>query len=134
MNENVSKESQERYWLESATHDLEAAEALFSSGRNDWCLFIGHLVIEKTIKALVVRRTGLNPPRTHNLVTLAETAGLALSEEQRHLLLEITDFNIETRYPDYKQSFYGICTREFAEKYFTEIKKVRSWLLSQMKQ
>jgi HEPN domain-containing protein len=39
------------YWLDSANNDLGAAEQLFLSARYDWCLFIGHLVTEKTLKA-----------------------------------------------------------------------------------
>jgi HEPN domain-containing protein len=35
------------YWIDSADHDLETAESLFTAGRYDWCLFISHTVIEK---------------------------------------------------------------------------------------
>lgn len=65
---------------------------------------------------------------------LAETAGLNLNNYQKQLLLEITDFNLEARYPDYKKSFYHLCTGEFAGKYFEEIKGLRTWLLSLRKQ
>ncbi|MEK6590568.1 MAG: hypothetical protein AABZ11_07805 [Nitrospinota bacterium] len=30
------------YWLKSAAHDMEVAEALFQNQRYDWFLFIGH--------------------------------------------------------------------------------------------
>jgi len=43
------------YWLKSASHDMEVAKALFLNQKYDWCLFIGHLVIEKTLKAFYVR-------------------------------------------------------------------------------
>ena len=43
-----------KYWLESAEHDLQTAETLFANGRYDWCLFLAHLVLEKTLKALFV--------------------------------------------------------------------------------
>ena len=39
------------YWLKSAGHDLESAETLFEQKRYDWCLFLGHLVIENMLKA-----------------------------------------------------------------------------------
>ena len=42
------------YWLKSAAHDLKAAETLFEHQRYDWCLFLGHLVIEKILKAFYV--------------------------------------------------------------------------------
>jgi HEPN domain-containing protein len=40
-----------KYWLNSADHDLDTAESLFSTGKYDWCLFLGHLVLEKGLKA-----------------------------------------------------------------------------------
>ncbi len=43
------------YWFESATHDLEVAETLFKNRKYDWCLFIGHLVLEKVLKEFYVR-------------------------------------------------------------------------------
>ncbi len=122
------------YWLNSAAHDLDVAETLFQNEKYDWCLFIGHLVIEKVLKAFCVRDIGKSPPRVHNLLNLAEKTTLNLSEEQKQLLGEITRFNIEARYPDYKQDFYKLCTKEFTEEYFVKIKEMYKWLLSQMKQ
>jgi HEPN domain-containing protein len=43
------------YWLKSAEHDLQSAETLFQHQRYDWCLFLGHLIIEKVLKAFFVR-------------------------------------------------------------------------------
>ena len=39
------------YWIKSAKHDLDVAETLFQNGKYDWCLYIAHLVLEKTLKA-----------------------------------------------------------------------------------
>ena len=62
-----------KYWLNSADHDLDTAESLFSAGKYDWCLFLGHLVLEKGLKAIYVKdRENRMPPKTHNLVKLAE--------------------------------------------------------------
>ncbi|MBF0102469.1 MAG: HEPN domain-containing protein [Desulfobacterales bacterium] len=56
-----------------ADHDLDTAEILFASGKYDWCLFLGHLVLEKGLKSIYVRDNQNNlPPRTHNLLKLAE--------------------------------------------------------------
>ena len=37
------------YWLASAAHDLATAETLFQYKHYDWCLFLGHLTIEKML-------------------------------------------------------------------------------------
>jgi HEPN domain-containing protein len=122
------------YWLKSADHDLDTAEALFLARKYDWCLFLGHLVIEKGLKAIYVKdNQNQLPPRTHNLLKLAESTTLALSDEQIMLLNDVNSFNLEVRYPDYKHEFYRQCTREFTESYFTQIKGQYKWIKSQIK-
>ena len=121
------------YWLSSAAHDLEAAEVLFQKEKYDWCLFIGHLVLEKVLKSFYVRDNQELPPWIHNLVRLAEHTQLSLTEAQRQFLADVNDFNIEARYPDIKQRFYRICTREFTQEQFSKIKEMYGWLLSRMK-
>ena len=111
------------YWRESAAHDMEAAQTLFKNQKYDWCLFVGHLVIEKVLKAIYVRDKKA-PPWIHNLVRLAENTTLQLSEEQLMFLANVNDFNIESRYPDYKFSFYKTCTKEFTEEQFTRIQEM----------
>lgn len=127
----MTLEEHAKYWLESAQHDLSVAEQLFLSGKYDWCLFIGQLVIEKTLKAIfVINNQNRIPPKTHNLLKLAELSRLALSQEQELFLDTINDFNIEVRYPEYKKEFYKTCTKEFAEDYFNKIVDVQKWLKS----
>jgi len=50
----MTQEEHIKYWIDSAEHDLDTANSLFSSGKYDWCLFISHLVLEKLIKAFYV--------------------------------------------------------------------------------
>lgn len=129
----MDKKERIGYWLNSAAHDLDVAETLFQNEKYDWCLFIGHLVIEKALKAFYVRDNEEHPPKIHNLPRLAERTTLPLSDKQRQFLIDVNDFNLETRYPDQKYSFYQLCTKEFTEDYFTKIKGFYQWLLSQMK-
>ena len=122
-----------KYWLDSAKNDLAAAEQLFSANKFDWCLFIGHLIVEKTLKAyFVYRNNNKIPPKTHNLLRLAEQSDLTLSEEQKLFLDQVGDFNLEVRYPEYRKEFYKICTKDFTDNYFTKIKEFSSWLESQI--
>jgi HEPN domain-containing protein len=121
------------YWLKSAEHDLESAETLFQHQRYDWCLFVGHLIIEKVLKAFFVRDNPKVPvPKIHNLIRLAGQTQLQLTSEQQDLLLEINQFNLKTRYPDYKFEFYKKCTLKFTQISFTKIKELYQWLLQQM--
>lgn len=123
-----------RYWLNSADHDLDTAESLFSAGKFDWCLFLGHLVLEKGLKAFYVKdNQNRMPPKTHNLVKLAEKTTIPLNDELKLFLDEVNDFNLEVRYPEYRQEFYKSCTKEFAEEYFDKIKEQYKWIKSLLK-
>jgi HEPN domain-containing protein len=59
---------------------------LFEKGDYSWSLFIGHLVMEKLLKAYYVHQEDITPPFIHDLVRLSEKAGLPLSEEQKDIL------------------------------------------------
>ena len=118
-----------RFWLDSADHDLEAAESLLVSGKFDWCLFLGHLVLEKALKAAYVRdNDNQMPPRTHNLVKIAEATKLTIDENTRVFLDEVTAFNLEVRYPDYRKDFFKRCTLDFSEDKLSQIKEFLQWL------
>jgi len=88
--ETVKIEEHIKYWLDSANNDLDAANSLFSSEKYDWCLFVGHLVLEKTLKAFyVLNNENAIPPKTHNLLKLADSANIELSKEQIIFLDEV---------------------------------------------
>lgn len=121
----MTKDEHIQYWLESAEHDLETSNTLFEVDKYDWSLFIGHLVIEKLLKAVFVKNNDNKiPPKLHNLVRLAELSLIEIDEERKILLDKINDFNIEVRYPEYKNEFYKICTREYAQENINHIKGV----------
>ncbi|MBT3878979.1 MAG: HEPN domain-containing protein [Candidatus Scalindua sp.] len=128
------KEEHIKYWLESAQHDLESAKTIFNSKRYDWCLFVGHLALEKILKAIFVERNDNKmPPKMHNLVRLAELSGIELDKDQKFNLDKINDFNIQIRYPDYKLEFYKRCSAEFTSEYFGKIEEFYKWFRSLLK-
>ena len=47
----MTVDEQIEYWIKIAEHDLPAAEHLLESGYYVWCLFIGHLILEKNLKS-----------------------------------------------------------------------------------
>lgn len=127
----MTKEDHIRYWCESARHDLETAVDIYNAGKYDWCLFVGHLALEKIIKAVYVdRNDNLIPPKSHNLVRLAELSNIEMEDEKKLSLDKINDFNLQTRYPDYKLSFYKRCDASFAEVNLNKIKELFSWFNS----
>lgn len=129
----MNKEDIIKYWLDASEIDYKAMNNLFESKDFVWSLFIGHLVIEKILKALVVINDKDPIPKIHDLNKLAELTIVELNEDRKYLFDIITSFNIEARYPDYKKEFYKKCDFEFTSKYINEIKEIRLWLLDQLK-
>ena len=121
------------YWINSSEVDFRAMENLFENGHYVWALFLGHLVLEKLLKAYHVKNVNIEIPHIHDLTKIAEQANLVLSEEEKDSLDEVTTFNIKARYPDYKSRFFRKATREFTESYVTKIKEFRKWLLGKIK-
>lgn len=132
MLEKKVRQKQIEYWIASAQHDLSVAETLFQNGKYDWCLFLAHLVLEKTFKALYVQNIGKLAPRIHDLVRIADMAKMELKEETLEFLDAVNTFNISTRYPDEKFKFYKLCTVEFTETHFNQIKEIYKCLLQKI--
>ena len=121
------------FWVETAENDYKTMLNLFESKDYHWSLFMGHLVIEKLLKALYVKNKNGNIPRTHDLLRLAEKAVIDTTEDQKDDLDFITTFNIRARYPDYKQSFYKKCDYDFTANNIEKVKGLRMWLHSMIK-
>ena len=109
------------YWKETAECDYKVMNSLFKSKEYYGCLFFGHIVLEKILKALAVQEIKQQAPYIHDLVRLEEIANIELSEEEVKILKEVSAFNLKTRYPDYKLKFYKLCTKEFTKDYFNKI-------------
>ncbi len=55
MEGSFDKERIINYWIESAEKDFKTMMDLYTTNNNSWSLFMGHLVIEKLLKALYVK-------------------------------------------------------------------------------
>ncbi len=71
-----------KYWLKASKEDFDTADILCKNKKYHHALFFCHLSIEKMLKAIIVRSTEAAPPLIHDLVRLAERAGLDLSDLQ----------------------------------------------------
>lgn len=70
----INIQKQIDYWINGAEDDILTAEILISRNRLLHGLFFCHLVIEKAIKAHIVKSTKEIAPRSHNLILLSEKA------------------------------------------------------------
>jgi HEPN domain-containing protein len=117
-----------QFWIESSEEDYATMITLYENKRLSWSMFLGHLMIEKLLKALYVKKNNEYPPFTHNLLRLAEKCNLLLNEEQQLFYITVTAFNINARYDDYKMSFQKTCTPEFCAIWLDKIKNQQSWI------
>ncbi len=115
-------------WISSSDENFDTMIDMYNSGRYSWCLFIGHLCIEKLLKAYYIKVEHSHCLNLHNLLRISELAGIELSQKQKDDFAMITTFNIKARYDDYKQSFHKKCTKEFTDKWIEEIKSYRQWI------
>lgn len=118
------------YWIESSDRDYESMKKNFETEQYTWALFIGHLTLEKLLKAIYakVNKDNPYPPKVHNLNILAERCNIELDERKTKILMTCNSFNISARYEDYKNEFYERCTKEYTSEQIENIEEVRIWL------
>jgi len=98
------------FWKASAEDDWETAEAIAVAKKYPQALFFLPI---------------------HELVKLAHQAALALTKQQEDQLKEITSWNINARYDDYKRVFYRKASKEFTIKWLASAKELFQWLKNQ---
>lgn len=122
-------EKQVEYWAAGSTDDLRAAEILLEKGCVRQGLFFAHLALEKMLKAHVVRATRDVPPRVHNLVRLAQLAGLTPDHDREQFLRRFDAHQLEGRYPDSQQVAIDPAR---ARQQFQQATETVQWLKAQL--
>jgi HEPN domain-containing protein len=125
---NIEVDKIVNHWIETSEDDFQTMLSLFDSKSYSWSLFLGHISVEKLIKAVYVSKHKKHAPFLHNLFRLAELSNIGMTEEQSDWLDKITSFNMNARYDDYKKEFQMLCTIDFAKEWIEKIKIIRSWI------
>ena len=125
---NIDVDKIVKHWIETSDDDFNTMLTLYNSKSFSWALFLGHISTEKLLKALYVKRFREHAPFTHNLYRLGELIGLEMSDEYSDWFDEITSFNLNARYDEYKKEFYKLCTPEYTQAWIEKIKTIRTWI------
>ena len=129
----MTKQQHIDYWVNTAKEDWESVELLFNGKKYLHCLFWAHLVLEKLAKAHWVKNRKENiPPKIHNLTTLLEQANVDLGEEKMKFLYYYNTFQLSSRYPDYLNEIYKICTKQFSKTQLDTVIEIRQCLLEML--
>jgi HEPN domain-containing protein len=118
-------------WLDSADYDVESAHSMLSSGRYLYVVFLCHLALEKTLKALVVELTNKQAPRSHDLIYLLKLTGLIPEQNRLDFISMINNASILTRYPANIRDAIKDYPFKVASEYLKQTEEVISWLKSQ---
>jgi HEPN domain-containing protein len=120
------------WWKNEALKNLETAIYLMKGKQNVFALFTFHLTIEKLLKAHWVKDNIDNsPPRTHDLSLLYNQTELELENGFVDYLSIVNEWNIESRYPDYKLKIYNRATDDYMKEHFEKISKLKECLLQE---
>ena len=129
----MTKDEHIKYWVDTAEYDWTGAEHAFGTKNYVHSLFWAHLVLEKLAKAHWVRTHEENiPPKVHNIVWLLEQSEVDLGEETKLFLNKVNDFQLSGRYPDYTNSIYKRCTKQYTHEQLEKVKEVRTCLLKML--
>ena len=129
----MTKQQHVDYWINSAEDDWGSVELLYNGKKYLQSLFWAHLVLEKLTKALWVKNhTENTPPKIHNLILLLEQSNIDLGEEKMRFLYDYNAFQLSSRYPDYLNEIYKVCTKQFTETQLIKVKEIRKCLLEML--
>lgn len=85
------------------------------------------------LKALVTKNTKQFPPKTHDLLRLAELSGVEIDETDKEFLAKLAFYYIETRYPKELSKISKDINRKTAFEYLNKTKALLRWLKQKMK-
>jgi len=115
-------------WLRQADYDIDNAEFMFKNGRYIYTIFMCHLSIEKALKGLYIQKTGKLPPKTHNLLYLAERINIQLPDNLYDSIFTLNKLSVPTRYPDDLQRMLKDYNEERTRDIIERGKEVLQWV------
>ena len=122
-----------KYWVDLSEYDIKTANAMFKSRRYLYVLFTCQQSVEKILKALVTKNTKQFPPKTHDLLKLAELSKIDIDEIKKEFLSKLSFYYIETRYPQDIAKISKEINRKMALEYLKNTKALLKWLKLKLK-
>ena len=130
----MTREEKFDYWKSYAERDLDAAQAMFETGRWFYVLFMCQQSVEKLIKGIYNLYVDDDVPRTHNIEMLAnrieDSADIVFGEDKYRLFRTLSKYYLADRYPDFISDAVVLAEKEEAEHLLLESKEVFSWLMT----
>ena len=120
-------------WIKSSEYDIKTAEAMYKARRFVYVIFMCHLSVEKSLKAIVAKNTKSVPPKTHDLFYLVKLASLEVPDLHKPILMHLNEASVPTRYPEDINKLIKAYNAVIANRYLKGAKGLLKWLKAQAK-
>jgi HEPN domain-containing protein len=122
------------YWLSITEGDLRVIHILYENNEYLHAAFFCQLVAEKALKANFTAVTNEVPPKTHDLMKLAEKGDLlsVLSTEQKELFRQLQPMNIEAKYPEVKKALALTLNKEICAQLISDTEEFLCWIKTRL--
>jgi len=129
----LSKNDHINYWKSTAEEDWDRVDWLLDKKDYVFALFCLHLSLEKLAKAVWVKENQVNfPPRIHDLKYILTDTSLILDQDLAKFVDDLQKYQIEGRYPDYKQYIKKYTDKAFVDDMIVKAKSLRKCLLDKI--
>jgi HEPN domain-containing protein len=123
------------YWLEQAQYDLDTADAMFTSKRWIYVIFMCQQAIEKLVKGLYGLYLDFDSiPKVHRIAHIAEgfedKLSQPISADAYALFDLLSSYYLNNRYPDYSDKLAKQTDQRKARETLDKTKEVFAWLLT----
>jgi HEPN domain-containing protein len=121
------------YWLDIAKYDLETANAMYSSGRWLYVVFMCQQAVEKLVKGMYTLYVDDNVPRIHNIKMIVERFEDKLPvkvQEKFDFFDTLSAYYLNNRYPDFISKLSPQIKKHEAGAILSQTKEVFAWLLT----
>ncbi len=129
----MTPEEQARRWIAQGDHDLNLARVAHENNSYEWAAAIAQQAAEKFLKALYIVRFQATPPRTRDLVMLANALGAP--PELAAVGRPLTEDYLRARYPDIAGGIpHEVFDTTTAQERIAQAEKIRDWVIQQLEQ
>ncbi|RLD43101.1 MAG: hypothetical protein DRI86_10570 [Bacteroidetes bacterium] len=96
----MSTKDRTKDWQYESIADLKSAKIYINKSRIIHGLFLCHLVIEKSLKAIIINISGKAAPKSHDIYQLSKKANYTFTDKDNAFVDSIIKYKIQGRYPD----------------------------------
>jgi HEPN domain-containing protein len=126
----MTKEDKVKHWVKLSDENFLVAKDLLKSKHLLQTGFFCHLTIETIFKAYFTQLKNELPPYIHNLPRLAQLADFydGMSDAQKDFIFKLDPFNIEARYPEYKNLLAKSLNIQICENLLHKTQELQLWI------